>query len=384
MASQQMESMFKHEDDISKEEALNKCREFMPNEWTDVQISDFNMTVIRGGFVNRIFLCENGKTGFKVLLRLYGGKCFTLPPDKTNETLVYYALSRESIAPKLFGVWQHGRLEQYVPNSDILSDDDINDPLVLSSLAYKLSRMHSLSVPLRKEPMDIMFLVEKSVNENWAKHVELLQEDIPEDMPQIKQAAEFIRGYDVNSLVQWFKEMLPKIKTRIVLAHMDLTRGNMLIRKDTSNVQDKVVLVDFEGSGYGYRGLDFGVHFHSRKFNLKEFLKGKLVQHEYPDEENRRSFIRMYLDHLRENPSHEWDDKVDDEYILLLESEFFAALYQFMIQCWFIEERDERFLKFVGTFIEIAKHPSTYVAGILTFIEERRRSVLDLIARRSL
>ena len=85
------------------------------------------LTFLRGGYVNRIFTCENkiavGDEPQKVILRLYGGKLELRDHIMRNggileEVLVFNKMSDVGLGPKLYGVFKEGRVEEFLPVSN--------------------------------------------------------------------------------------------------------------------------------------------------------------------------------------------------------------------------------------------------------------------------
>ena len=85
------------------------------------------LCVFRGGYINRLFTCTNkvatGNEPQTVVLRLYGGKldlrgdAIMLNGGILEEVLVFNKLSDLGLGPKLFCVFEKGRLEEYLPVS---------------------------------------------------------------------------------------------------------------------------------------------------------------------------------------------------------------------------------------------------------------------------
>lgn len=104
--------------------------EFCSEYWIGYQ-SNFKLLsrLYRGGFVNRLYVCENQKvtSGSQevkhVILRLYGGKMVDKSENafkaygEVGEVLVYYIMAQEGLGPQIYGVFSGGRVEQYLPVS---------------------------------------------------------------------------------------------------------------------------------------------------------------------------------------------------------------------------------------------------------------------------
>ena len=74
--------MFNHAGDLSKAEAIKILSDHLAGSWDNLTEDDLDMSILQGGFVNRLFICENKKLvskqiksePTKVILRLMGGK----------------------------------------------------------------------------------------------------------------------------------------------------------------------------------------------------------------------------------------------------------------------------------------------------------------------
>ena len=79
------------------------------------------MSIFSGGLSNYLYLCalpedwatENGEPR-KVLLRLYGEILLNNTEFLVNDSVIFALLSERQIGPKLFGVFQGGRVEEYI------------------------------------------------------------------------------------------------------------------------------------------------------------------------------------------------------------------------------------------------------------------------------
>ena len=272
------------------------------------------------------------------IIRLYGGKFIQLDNKLRlngceGEVLAFYLLGEKSIGPKLYGIFEGGRLEEFLPTHTTLTDEDVQDLTAMGALARKYAQMHSLSVPLSKEPRDYFGYIEKSLNEHLQSYKELLNSMKPDRASESEedkitlQAYEVFENFDYRSFIAQMKELAPRVKSKIVLAHNDTNRANAMIDRSVNPVtKDSVRILDFEFCGYNYRGSDIGSHFGNRRIDVAQFLKGKFEKHlSYPDRETCEHFIQQYLDELREL-GVELDATRDTVQHILLESEFYGNL----------------------------------------------------------
>ena len=80
------------------------------------------LCVFSGGLSNLLYLCclsekielLNGEPR-KVLLRLYGQIIRENPDTVLTDSVIFALLSEKQLGPKLYGVFTHGRIEEYVP-----------------------------------------------------------------------------------------------------------------------------------------------------------------------------------------------------------------------------------------------------------------------------
>ena len=154
-----------------------------------------------------------------------------------------------------------------------------------------------------------------------------------------------------------------------------MNRLNCLVKQDTTDPDQKVVLIDYEFTCYGFRGCDIGMHFKNRTIDIQEFMKGNMDGCPYPSEQERRFFATAYLEEAKRIAEDEWDDSLDNEFTLLLEAEYFGALYQLFFAAFIVKDHE----KWKNMSMPI--HPAVMFAGIVRDLEERRRMVMDLIQR---
>ena len=116
----------------------------------------------------------------------------------------------------------------------------------MSLLARNLARFHSMKVPIKNN----------FINDNWLfKNVGEFYEDA------IKKFGLNEFTTDLNNEIIWMKNLISDLDSLIVFAHNDIHGGNILIRENCNQKDDKLLFCDFDWSAYGYRGNDFGRFF---------------------------------------------------------------------------------------------------------------------------
>ncbi|KAJ1796947.1 hypothetical protein LPJ59_003443 [Coemansia sp. RSA 2399] len=108
------------------------------------------------------------------------------------------------------------------------------------------------------------------------------------------QCAELLDNWHkVEQAVNKFKGYIEKdVHSPIVFAHNDLSYSNIL-RLEGS---DEIMLIDYEFSGYNYRGFDIANYFFTWMYNFSNLENPHhLDSTRYPTVEQRHNFLRAYV-----------------------------------------------------------------------------------------
>lgn len=195
------------------------------------------MSTLSGGACSRLYIVDNINEDIRCdinrfLLRLFGGRG-TLEDMKENgqnlvtlnnesQVMLFHAFGVKGYGPRLYGSFEGGRLEEFVP-SRVLSDDDLQDANVRKEIARKLARYHNVQLPLTKKPLDQLQVAASF-------YTQLLESDSEskEIFEKACTAAEvspaFLYDMDWRAELKWLKEEGDKIKTRYVLCNNDLNK----------------------------------------------------------------------------------------------------------------------------------------------------------------
>ena len=306
------------------------------------------------------------------------------PPGFEQEVLMFKTMAGMSIGPQLHGVFPSGRLEQFIDEADILSFHDYTDVPLMQALAAKLARIHCVHLPFSKRPKDYHGHIKDIMESKWPAYVNAMLDKSP--IPEADAHLEtFVRSYDMLALNDWLWHCVRSTGHRVTLIHGDLNAANILIKRKTviqeDKAEDRIVLLDYELSRYGYRGTDIGNHFRARMYDMKQMTQGKIVRMPYPSEQDRRIFVKAYLDQLKQEPGHEWDDSLDNEDQLLLEAELFGAINDLFFRAFHVKEFERLKDSFFRRFLK-SMHPITFLNGMLSQLEESRTRIDDLQHRR--
>ncbi|XP_056137424.1 choline kinase alpha isoform X2 [Lampris incognitus] len=338
----------------TKRKAYLWCREFLHGAWKRVPADDFQITIIRGGLSNKLFLCalpdsleSVGDEPRSVLLRLYGAilqmscnKGDSRQSNKENhfqgaeamilESVMFAILAERELGPKLYGIFPQGRLEQYVPSRK-LDTCELSDPCISAEVAEKMAKFHGMRMPFNKEPKWLFGTMEKYLNQ-----VMRLSFTRESHLRRFNHLLSYNLPHEMDTL----KSLLESTHSPVVFCHNDCQEGNILLLKGhESSDKQKLMLIDFEYSSYNYRGFDIGNHFCEwmYDYNCDKFPFFKVNVQNYPSKAQQLHFIGSYLrefDRQFDNLSEEDQTKLKED--LYVEVNRFSLASHFFWGLWSI------------------------------------------------
>uniref|UniRef100_A0A671MBN1 ethanolamine kinase n=1 Tax=Sinocyclocheilus anshuiensis TaxID=1608454 RepID=A0A671MBN1_9TELE len=327
-------------DHQTKHKAYLWCKEFLHGAWKSIDEDDFQISIIRGGLSNKLFLCalpekqpSIGDEPQNVLLRLYGeilqmscNKGDSRQSNKENhfqgadamvlESVMFAILAERELGPKLYGIFPQGRLEQFVPSRK-LSTDELSVPGIFAEIAEKITRFHGMRMPFNKEPKWLFGTMEKYMDQvlqltfTREQHLRnfsrLLSYNLPQEMDSLKST---------QCLIKCFKSAA-------------------ISRENTD--RQRLMLIDFEYSSYNYRGFDIGNFFceWAYDYTFDKFPFFITNTKNYPNKAQQMHFFQTYLleSHAGfENLSEEDQLKLKED--MLVEVNRFALASHFFWGLW--------------------------------------------------
>ncbi|XP_033824312.1 choline/ethanolamine kinase [Periophthalmus magnuspinnatus] len=278
----------------TKGRAYAWCRDFLSGSWKTIQEEDFHISIVSGGLSNLLYLCSlpdhvrvEGEEPRQVLLRVYGAILQGVD-SLVLESVMFAILAERTLGPKLYGIFPDGRLEQYLPNTR-MHTDQLSEPSISAEIATKVARFHNMAMPFNKEPKWLFGTIDKYMDQviklkfNREAHVKkykkLMKLDLPGELKRLRA-------------------LLAATPSPVVFCHNDVQEGNILILEDKDqSSNERLMLIDFEYSSYNYRGFDFGNHFcewmYDYTYNQWPFYKAS--PENYPTRDQQLHFIRSYL-----------------------------------------------------------------------------------------
>ncbi|EFA80944.1 ethanolamine kinase B [Heterostelium album PN500] len=248
----------------------------------DFDINDITFKPMTGGVTNTLFKCSfvnNQGQKKTIIIRLYGKGSENFI-DRKAESYIQFLLSGNGVGPKFYGTFKNGCIYGFV-EGDQLELVDLDNPNILQLIAQETRKWHSLDLNLKKQPSLLIYL------NTWIENVKTLLKtekvDINVDY-YIKETEEFVK----------FITTKYKHPRHINFCHNDLIPRNMIYNSGN----DVVKYIDFEYSGYNYRGFDIGNFF-------CEFSGLDLDYTRYPKMNVQKEFINYYLSANGDQPTEE-------------------------------------------------------------------------------
>ncbi len=168
-----------------------------------------------------------------MLLRIYGQIHGEQALESVlTESVVFTLLSERKLGPKLHGIFPGGRIEQYIPARP-LSTTELSDPKISCKIAEKMAKIHSLNIPVSKEPEWLWKTMER-----WLENAEGILANFSSTNPIEMKQATAMKTVDFRKELDWIKSTIDKGTFPVVFSHNDLQEGNILFKEGITNSTD--------------------------------------------------------------------------------------------------------------------------------------------------
>jgi len=218
----------------------------------------------------------------------------------------------------LFGVFDGGRVEEFVP-SHRLTESDLADENTSLELIRKLARFHALQLPVSNKKRDMLSMVGTYQKEYNRENVLKLLERIGLTTDEISFLEEEYEPEEV-----FLRSFESKVGGRIVLCHGDLNKNNILVRDKPDQFNERVMLIDYEAAATDYRGCDLGLLLFVK---MAEMTNEGIIQIVcgWPDENYRRMMVTEYLKETKKLNYFQFDEQgLDSVDHVMMEIDFFV------------------------------------------------------------
>lgn len=259
-----------------------------------------------GGMSNQLFRCSLPESTIltsgepsQILLRLYGDQ--SRNGDVSIQLEIFKLLSMKELGPRLYGNFDDGRLEEFLPAASLTSDE-LMDSEISSIIAKKLATVHSLDVPIDRNNT---WLTERL--DEWSEFLINLGGSITLNDGlghSTREIARKLLAIDFVREIKFLRGILDRTRSPIVFSHNDLHQGNILLAKYSKKrptLEERIVLIDFEYCSYNYRAYDIANHFCEWcfEYDTPEYPHFELSEDRFPSKSAQRNFIRHYVDQRR-------------------------------------------------------------------------------------
>lgn len=286
------------------------CAQYLGGAWKASDIDRFSIQQITGGMSNLLFLvqlCDSLSLKHseprRALLRIH---CQSDIDQLLCESVVFTLLSERKLGPRLLGVFPGGRFEQYIPSRP-LQCLEISEHRFITKICPMLARVHSLDVPIGKEPQ-LINRMQAWINK-WSTY-ESSRKGIDMKCTRAKvhpsKYPSHISIEDLNAEVDFVERFLDAIHSPIIFSHNDLQEGNILLmEKEAVGDAEDLALIDFEYCDYNYRGFDLGNHMceYGLDYACEEHPCYFVYPHKLDVDAERKLFCKGYMDELYEMQS---------------------------------------------------------------------------------
>ncbi|XP_043219788.1 choline/ethanolamine kinase-like isoform X1 [Amphibalanus amphitrite] len=295
-----------------RNQAHGLCRDYLHGAWQLISPDDMVIKPISGGMSNFLFLCELpddqqplAGEPCQVLLRMYG-QVQDGGHESITESVIFTLLAERRLGPKLYGIFPGGRLEEFIQASS-LRYSDLRSPEVSRQIARQLATVHSLDVPICKEPRFIWQMMKK-----WIRMTKECLDD--RTMAEHADKVDVIKSLRLVSFEQemeWLKRYFDRVPSPVVFCHNDLQEGNVLRHSDVKGGRQRLTLIDFEYCSYNYRGFDLANHFCEWLYDYSSPQPPFFTEHpdRWPSRDEQLRFIRAYLEHRFKTAAVDDDDE---------------------------------------------------------------------------
>lgn len=242
------------------------------------------------------------------LVRTYGQGTSDMVDRSVEERTAEFLGNVAKLAPRIFGSFPDGRVEEFIENSRSLTCSELGKEFSLN-VAFKLGELHTLSIP----GVDPTINSVRNRLVQWTTLAENVHSSLrtakTQTIREVRRAKK-LQGLHVESLrdeVEWLIEFLQlKDGDDLFFLHSDLQEGNVLLVTEersssldptTTKTKDPLVLIDFEYAGYGPRGFDFSNTFCEMavRYDVRHYPGFVLDPDGYPSKAQQRGFFKAYL-----------------------------------------------------------------------------------------
>lgn len=108
--------------------------------------------------------------------------------------------------------------------------NELSDPKISCQVAQKMAKIHSLSIPVSKEPDWLWITMER-----WLQNYEEVLKNYATKNERELEIMDAVRKFDFRKELTWLKSTIENEEFPVVFCHNDLQEGNILLREQSSS-----------------------------------------------------------------------------------------------------------------------------------------------------
>ena len=240
--------------------------------------SHLTVTKISGGITNQLYRVS-GLTTQNVLVRIFGAEGMI---DRDVENATYAALARDKLAPKYFGRFANGRIEEWLEARPLHVREL---PLYIHPIARQLGHFHSTF----KVPPHLVQYHNPSQPGLWTQIHGWMKQALESEFsnPRDEERAAALGLPQVAQELEWLEKHVVPSNAQVAFCHNDVLAANILKLQN-----DDIQLIDFEYGGVNYVAFDIANHFNEYAGGTDT---GVPNYDWFPTDHEQEQFVKEYL-----------------------------------------------------------------------------------------
>ncbi|KAK9050665.1 hypothetical protein SSX86_030365 [Deinandra increscens subsp. villosa] len=256
-----------------------KILQSLASHWDDIiDVDGLQVIRLKGAMTNEVYQIKwptNRERSRKVLVRIYG-EGVDVFFDRELEIQTFEFMSKQGQGPRLLGRFSNGRIEEFI-RARTLSACDLRDPDISALIASRLKEFHDLDMPGLKKSLIWDRL------RNWL--------DAAKSMCSAEEIGALRLDAIEEEIETLYKCLAADQHKHIAFCHNDLQYGNIMIDEDTKSI----TIIDYEYACYNPFMFDIANHFCEMAADYHTETPHVLDYSKYPDLEEQRRFLHVYL-----------------------------------------------------------------------------------------
>ena len=127
------------------------------------------------------------------------------------------------------------------------------------------------------------------INNNFEKWIKEAYDRFDIDKIIDEYNCETLKKYKIKQELDWLLKTVAELDSPVTFTHVDFRGSNIMVTEP----DDRILLCDFEYSGYGYRGSDFGTIF--AEWNGRVWADFTTL-HDFPEDNQIIPFLESYVE----------------------------------------------------------------------------------------